>query len=199
MHTMQYTTLCRLQKKWTLFLFWSFLVFLTTMLILWVCLCFSVLGGHLFSGDNLCWHSVLFSWWTSCVERNGKSVFGPHWSNICRSSWWPSCIWFVHSLDLAPCRGRLLSLLLLMGWMVLAYFMPCHVCFSILTVVLRGGGLWIAAFMTITKEICKLPSFFSGILFKNLDVNSTGLVKRWHSDTALVLLKVRKSMVWLRV
>jgi serine/threonine-protein phosphatase 2A regulatory subunit B'' len=70
------------------------------------------------------------------------------------------------------------SLLLLMGWMDLAYFMPCHVCFSILTVVLRGGGLWIAAFMTITKEICKLPSFFSGILFKNIDVNGTGLVKR---------------------
>jgi hypothetical protein len=54
MHTMQYTTLCRLQKKWTLFLFLSFLVFLITMLILWVCLCFSVLGGHLFLGDNLC-------------------------------------------------------------------------------------------------------------------------------------------------
>ncbi len=109
MHTMQYTTLCRLQKKWTLFLFLSFLVFLITMLILWVCLCFLVLGGHLFLGDNLCWHSVLFSWWTSCIKRNGKSVFGPHWSNICWSSWWPSCIWFVHSLDLAPCRGRLLS------------------------------------------------------------------------------------------
>lgn len=30
MHTMQYTTLCRLQKKWTLFLFLSFLVFLIT-------------------------------------------------------------------------------------------------------------------------------------------------------------------------
>ncbi|KAH9569798.1 hypothetical protein CY35_02G009800 [Sphagnum magellanicum] len=39
-------------------------------------------------------------------------------------------------------------------------------------------GLPASAFMTITKEICKLPSFFSGILFKNLDVNSTGLVKR---------------------
>jgi hypothetical protein len=53
--------------------------------------------------------------------------------------------------------------------------------------------------MTITKEICKLPSFFSGILFKNLDVNSTGLVKRWHSDTALILLKVKKSVVRLWV
>jgi serine/threonine-protein phosphatase 2A regulatory subunit B'' len=39
-------------------------------------------------------------------------------------------------------------------------------------------GLPASAFMTITKEICKLPTFFSGILFKNLDVNSTGLVKR---------------------
>jgi serine/threonine-protein phosphatase 2A regulatory subunit B'' len=39
-------------------------------------------------------------------------------------------------------------------------------------------GLPASAFMTITKEICKLPSFFSGILFKNVDVNGTGLVKR---------------------
>lgn len=34
------------------------------------------------------------------------------------------------------------------------------------------------AFMPVTKEICKLPSFFTSVLFKKLDVNNTGLVTK---------------------
>ncbi|KAG0586111.1 hypothetical protein KC19_2G065000 [Ceratodon purpureus] len=39
-------------------------------------------------------------------------------------------------------------------------------------------GLPPSAFMPVTKEICKLPSFFSSILFDRLDVNNTGLVTK---------------------
>lgn len=37
-------------------------------------------------------------------------------------------------------------------------------------------GLPLSGFMPVTKEICKLPSFFTSVLFKKLDVNNTGLV-----------------------
>lgn len=33
-------------------------------------------------------------------------------------------------------------------------------------------------FRAITKEVCKLPSFFSTSLFRKIDVNSTGIVSR---------------------
>lgn len=39
-------------------------------------------------------------------------------------------------------------------------------------------GLPLSAFMPVTKEICKLPSFFTSVLFKKLDVNDTGLVTK---------------------
>ncbi|XP_009611860.1 serine/threonine protein phosphatase 2A regulatory subunit B''beta-like [Nicotiana tomentosiformis] len=39
-------------------------------------------------------------------------------------------------------------------------------------------GLQMNEFKPITKEICKLPSFFSAVLFKKIDVDSTGVVTR---------------------
>ncbi|MBA0603145.1 hypothetical protein Gorai_003301, partial [Gossypium raimondii] len=39
-------------------------------------------------------------------------------------------------------------------------------------------GLQLQEFKLVTKEVCKLPSFFSPSLFKKIDVNSTGLVTR---------------------
>ncbi|GAA0152013.1 protein phosphatase [Lithospermum erythrorhizon] len=39
-------------------------------------------------------------------------------------------------------------------------------------------GLQMNEFKPVTKEICKLPSFFSAALFKKIDVNSTGIVTR---------------------
>lgn len=39
-------------------------------------------------------------------------------------------------------------------------------------------GLPLTAFIPITKEICKLPSFFSSSLFRKIDVNNTGVVTR---------------------
>jgi hypothetical protein len=34
-------------------------------------------------------------------------------------------------------------------------------------------------FKSVTKDVCKLPSFFSMSLFRKIDVNSTGLVRRY--------------------
>lgn len=39
-------------------------------------------------------------------------------------------------------------------------------------------GLQMNEFKPITKEICKLPSFFSTVLFKKIDVDSTGVITR---------------------
>ncbi|XP_023546201.1 serine/threonine protein phosphatase 2A regulatory subunit B''beta-like [Cucurbita pepo subsp. pepo] len=39
-------------------------------------------------------------------------------------------------------------------------------------------GLQIHEFRAVTKEVCKLPSFFSTSLFRKIDVNSTGIVTR---------------------
>ncbi|KAJ9540211.1 hypothetical protein OSB04_026717 [Centaurea solstitialis] len=39
-------------------------------------------------------------------------------------------------------------------------------------------GLQLNEFKPVTKEICKLPSFFSTALFKKIDVNDTGVVTR---------------------
>ncbi|KAF7817790.1 putative serine/threonine protein phosphatase 2A regulatory subunit B''delta isoform X1 [Senna tora] len=39
-------------------------------------------------------------------------------------------------------------------------------------------GLQIHEFKSVTKDLCKLPSFFSTSLFKKIDVNGTGLVTR---------------------
>ncbi|GMI88819.1 hypothetical protein like AT5G28850 [Hibiscus trionum] len=39
-------------------------------------------------------------------------------------------------------------------------------------------GLQLPGFKLVTKEICKLPTFFSTALFRKIDVNSTGLVTR---------------------
>ncbi|KAH9698758.1 putative serine/threonine protein phosphatase 2A regulatory subunit B''gamma [Citrus sinensis] len=40
----------------------------------------------------------------------------------------------------------------------------------------HSDGLQIQEFKLVTKEICKLPSFFSTALFRKIDVNNTGLV-----------------------
>ncbi|KAJ8760507.1 hypothetical protein K2173_015174 [Erythroxylum novogranatense] len=42
----------------------------------------------------------------------------------------------------------------------------------------RQDGLQIHEFKTVTKEICKLPSFFCTALFRKIDVNGTGFVTR---------------------
>ncbi|PKU73946.1 serine/threonine protein phosphatase 2A regulatory subunit B''beta isoform X1 [Dendrobium catenatum] len=39
-------------------------------------------------------------------------------------------------------------------------------------------GLQIHEFKTVTKEICKLPTFFSSVLFRKIDAEGTGFVKR---------------------
>ncbi|KAK9735238.1 hypothetical protein RND81_04G192700 [Saponaria officinalis] len=54
-------------------------------------------------------------------------------------------------------------------------------------------GLQLNEFKVITKEICKLPSFFSPILFQKIDVNGAGFVTRdgfvdyWVSSNLLTL------------
>ena len=40
----------------------------------------------------------------------------------------------------------------------------------------------IAEFKAVTKEICKLPSFFSTVLFQKIDVNGTGFITRYMTD-----------------
>ncbi|KAJ9185790.1 hypothetical protein P3X46_005382 [Hevea brasiliensis] len=42
----------------------------------------------------------------------------------------------------------------------------------------RLDGLQLHEFKSVTKEICKLPSFFSTVLFRRIDVNGTGFVTR---------------------
>ncbi|URE40385.1 serine threonine-protein phosphatase 2A regulatory subunit B [Musa troglodytarum] len=43
------------------------------------------------------------------------------------------------------------------------------------------GGVQIQEFKTVTKEICKLPSFLSSSLFRKIDVECTGIVTRYSS------------------
>ena len=47
-------------------------------------------------------------------------------------------------------------------------------------------------FKLVTKEVCKLPSFFSTALFRKIDVNGTGLVTRY---TLLVIVGESNSRV----
>ncbi|KAH9698757.1 putative serine/threonine protein phosphatase 2A regulatory subunit B''gamma [Citrus sinensis] len=47
----------------------------------------------------------------------------------------------------------------------------------------HSDGLQIQEFKLVTKEICKLPSFFSTALFRKIDVNNTGLVTSSSSLT----------------
>lgn len=42
----------------------------------------------------------------------------------------------------------------------------------------RPDGLQVHDFKPVTKELCKLPSFFSSILFNRIDVNGAGVVRR---------------------
>ncbi|KAM7250615.1 hypothetical protein ACFE04_022498 [Oxalis oulophora] len=68
----------------------------------------------------------------------------------------------------------------------------------------HADGLQIHEFKLVTKEICKLPSFFSTTLFKKIDVNETGSITRdvfvdyWINgnmltlDTATQIFKVLK-------
>ncbi|CAN7089607.1 unnamed protein product [Brassica rapa subsp. narinosa] len=54
-------------------------------------------------------------------------------------------------------------------------------------------GLQIQEFKLVTREICKLPSFFSTSLFKKIDVNNTGFVTReafidyWVNGNMLIM------------
>lgn len=43
----------------------------------------------------------------------------------------------------------------------------------------HSDGLQLNEFKLLTKEICKLPSFFSTALFKKIDVDGTGVVTRY--------------------
>ncbi|KAL9225511.1 hypothetical protein vseg_001425 [Gypsophila vaccaria] len=57
----------------------------------------------------------------------------------------------------------------------------------------HAEGLQLNEFKIVTKEICKLPSFFSPILFQKIDVNGAGFVTRdgfvdyWVSSNLLTL------------
>ncbi|KAL9686641.1 hypothetical protein QQ045_031034 [Rhodiola kirilowii] len=42
----------------------------------------------------------------------------------------------------------------------------------------HAEGLRVDEFKVVTKEICKLPSFFNEVMFKKIDVDSTGIVTR---------------------
>jgi serine/threonine-protein phosphatase 2A regulatory subunit B'' len=42
-----------------------------------------------------------------------------------------------------------------------------------------GEGLQIQEFRSVTKDICKLPSFFSSVLFKKIDAAGSGTVTRY--------------------
>lgn len=65
-------------------------------------------------------------------------------------------------------------------------------------------GLQIQEFKLVTREICKLPSFFSALLFRKIDFNNTGFVPReafvnyWVNvnmltmDTATQVFKILK-------
>ncbi|KAI3889281.1 hypothetical protein MKW92_005735 [Papaver armeniacum] len=54
-------------------------------------------------------------------------------------------------------------------------------------------GLQVHEFKSVTKDICKLPSFFSSSLFKKIDVNCTGVVTRdafvdyWVNGNMLIM------------
>ncbi|CAN6287983.1 unnamed protein product [Urochloa humidicola] len=56
-----------------------------------------------------------------------------------------------------------------------------------------GEGLQIQEFRSVTKDICKLPSFFSSVLFKKIDVACTGTVSRdafveyWMNDNKITM------------
>ncbi|ONM05886.1 Serine/threonine protein phosphatase 2A regulatory subunit B''alpha [Zea mays] len=45
-----------------------------------------------------------------------------------------------------------------------------------------GGGLQVQEFRSVTKDICKLPSFLSSVLFKKIDVECTRTVSRYDFD-----------------
>ncbi|KAK9146406.1 hypothetical protein Sjap_006309 [Stephania japonica] len=42
----------------------------------------------------------------------------------------------------------------------------------------HSDGLQVNEFKSVTKEICKLPSFFSSCLFRKIDIDNTGIVTR---------------------
>lgn len=54
--------------------------------------------------------------------------------------------------------------------------------------------LYVSEFKLVTKEICKLPSFFSPSLFRKIDVNSTGLITRY----TLLFMEVEQLYFYLR-
>ncbi|CAK9174368.1 unnamed protein product [Ilex paraguariensis] len=44
-------------------------------------------------------------------------------------------------------------------------------------------GLQLQEFKPVTKEICKLPSFFSTVLFRKIDVDCLGIVTRYRDES----------------
>ncbi|MBA0830895.1 hypothetical protein Goarm_015392, partial [Gossypium armourianum] len=56
-------------------------------------------------------------------------------------------------------------------------------------------GLQIHEFKAVTKDICKLPSFFSTALFRKIDVNDSGIVTRY----VLMHLRIYSCMIYVLV
>lgn len=52
----------------------------------------------------------------------------------------------------------------------------------------------ISEFKSVTKEICKLPSFFSSTLFRKIDVDCIGIIKR-YSFNIIEKICFRKNMI----
>ena len=44
-------------------------------------------------------------------------------------------------------------------------------------------------FKSVTKEVCKLPSFFSTVLFRKIDVTGTGFVSRYYAFFFVIIGK----------
>lgn len=49
----------------------------------------------------------------------------------------------------------------------------------------------ISEFKPVTKEICKVPSFFSTALFRKIDSDSTGVVTRYVYSPRIIELSYR--------
>ncbi|RLN42720.1 putative serine/threonine protein phosphatase 2A regulatory subunit B' [Panicum miliaceum] len=58
-----------------------------------------------------------------------------------------------------------------------------------------GEGLQIQEFRSVTKDICKLPSFFSSVLFKKIDVACTGTVSRFRFGNLTLISEHRDAFV----
>lgn len=44
----------------------------------------------------------------------------------------------------------------------------------------------LSEFKAVAKEICKLPSFFSSVIFRKIDANGTGIVTRYVASLQII-------------